>query len=166
MLNQVEKVVLGTMDIEDENVIINALKNGYEIIDSAEEYQNEKIIGRAIKHYLNETHHERTDLIIATKISAHSVEKNQTKKVVYQALENLQLDYLDIVLLHHPSLNFEATIKAYQELLTLKKAGLIRTVGVSNFDKDMIKLLYAKTGCYPEINQIEFSPFNQRWDRI
>lgn len=81
-------------------------------------------------------------------------------------MKRLNLDYIDIILIHRPSFNVLNDVIAFEELINLKDDGLVRHIGVSNFDKGMINLLYKKTKIYPEINQIEFHPLNQRHDRI
>ncbi|WHQ37304.1 aldo/keto reductase [Spiroplasma sp. SV19] len=163
---RLEKIGFGTLFLKKEEAIINALENGYKIIDTAKVYQNEEMVGQAIKKYLITNNTKREDVIIETKIWCDDIEADNTTNAVLEALKRLDVNYLDIVLIHRPNMNFHKTIKAYGELLQCKAQGLIRVVGVSNFDKDMIEVLFEKTGIYPNINQIEFSPFNQRWDRV
>ncbi|WP_338964296.1 MULTISPECIES: aldo/keto reductase [unclassified Spiroplasma] len=163
---RLEKIAFGTLFLKKEEAIINALQNGYKIIDTAKVYQNEEMVGQAIKKYLITNNAKREDVIIETKIWCDDIEAGKTTTAVLGALKRLDVNYLDIVLIHRPNMNFHKTIKAYVELLQCKAQGLIHIVGVSNFDKDMIEVLFEKTGIYPNINQIEFNPFNQRWDRV
>ncbi|WP_425379789.1 aldo/keto reductase family protein [Spiroplasma endosymbiont of Stenodema calcarata] len=163
---RLEKIAFGTLFLKKEEAIIDALQNGYKIIDTAKVYQNEEMVGRAIKKYLSSNKAKREDIIIETKIWCDDIETENTANAVLNALKRLDVNYLDIVLIHRPNLNFQKTIKAYSTLLQCKAQGLINVVGVSNFDKDMIEILFQETGIYPNINQIEFNPFNQRWDRV
>ncbi|MFJ1522654.1 aldo/keto reductase family protein [Spiroplasma sp. ald] len=163
---RLEKIAFGTLFLKKEEAIINALQNGYKIIDTAKVYKNEEIVGRAIKKYLNSNNQKREDITIETKIWCDDIEAENTTNAVLESLKRLNVTYLDIVLIHRPNLNFYKTIKAYTELLQCKAKGLINVVGVSNFDKDMIEILFEETGIYPNLNQIEFNPFNQRWDRV
>lgn len=163
---RLEKIAFRTLFLKKEEAIINALENGYKIIDTAKVYQNEEMVGEAIKKYLIANNAKREDVIIEIKIWCDDIETENTISAVLGALKRLYINYLDIVLIHCPNINFHKTIKAYIELLQCKTQVLIRVVGVSNFYKDMIEVLFEKTGIYPNINQIEFNPFNQRWERV
>ena len=134
------KIGFGTYLMTDEtelfDAIICAIKNKYDFIDTATYYKNEKIIGKAIK-YANK-----------------------------KSMKKLNLECIDSVLLHRPHTNMEYNVKAWIGLIKAKELGLVNHIGVSNFDRDMIEILFNETGVYPEINQIEHSATYCRMDRI
>lgn len=158
------KLILGTMDISNDKMqetINNAGEIGYEIVDCAWVYQNEKLVGECVENY-NKTHEKQ--LKLQTKVWTPFF--NDIEKTLKQQMNDLRVTKIYSVLLHRPSLDFNETIKAWRYLIELQNKGIIEKIGVSNFDKDMIKILIGETGVKPQINQIELSITNFRMDRV
>lgn len=160
------KIGFGTYQMRDEtelfNAIMCAIKNKYDFIDTATYYKNEKLIGKVIKYAKK---HNFNIPYIQTKIWVDKFDKNIINEVK-KSIKNLNVDYLDSILLHRPHTNMELNVKAWIGLIKAKELGLVHHIGVSNFDRDMIEILYNETGVYPEINQIEHSATYCRLDRL
>lgn len=153
---------LMTNETELFDAIICAIKNKYDFIDTATYYKNEKIIGKAIKYA---TKNNMTIPFIQTKIWVDKFDKNIVAEIK-KSMKKLNLECIDSVLLHRPHTNMEYNVKAWIGLIKAKELGLVNHIGVSNFDRDMIEILFNETGVYPEINQIEHSATYCRMDRI
>lgn len=136
-----------------EDAVCSAIKAGYTMIDTAEAYGNEKEVGNGIKA----SGIDRKKLFITTKVNFTSYEN--TRNTVLSSLENLDTDYLDLVLLHWPFGNY---YKAWRELETLYKEGKIRAIGISNFTPDRMIDLIHFNNVTPAINQIETNLYCQR----
>lgn len=160
------KIGFGTWQALDPKLIIDqlrwAIENNYDFIDTAWVYQNEKIIGDALSTLRNQNYKIPP---IQTKIWTPFFKQDVIQQLKSQ-LKDLQLECVDSVLLHRPHVDNTYNVKAWKELIQAKKLGLVKHIGVSNFDKDMIEILYTETGVYPEINQIELSANYTRRDRI
>lgn len=133
--------------------VLQALKQGYRLIDTAEAYGNEKEIGEAIRL----SNVSRKELFIVSKVNFTSYEN--TKEVVKQSLEHLQTDYLDLVLLHWP---FGHYYQAWHDLEDLYNQGIIKAIGISNFDMDRMIDLIHFNHVVPAVNQIETHVLCQR----
>lgn len=154
---EIPQIGLGTWLLNDHNELkhsINtALDTGYRHIDTAQMYNNEFDIGQILKKYPI----ERQDLYITTKIAPVNY-LYHVRKSVEESLRRLQLNYIDLVLLHAELDNSDINIKAYQELVSLQKEGKINHIGVSNFSIDGIKNITDNLGIVPYCNQIICSP--------
>ena len=148
---------LGTYQMGEKCVeaVSYALKCGYRLIDTASIYENENSVGEAIK----QSHIERTSLCISTKIWPSEMKEGLARKSIEDSLRNIGIDYLDIVLLHWP---FNDIKDSWQELEKAYDEGLVRIIGVSNFQRKHLDgvLSYAKYP--PMINQFERNPFFQQ----
>lgn len=140
---------------ECERAVIDAIETGYRLIDTAASYQNEEAVGNAIKN----SGVAREDLFITTKVWVQDVGYEKTKAAFQKSLDKLQLDYLDLYLIHQPYGDVFGAWKAMQELY---HAGKIKAIGVANFHPDRIMDLIANSGFIPAINQIETHPFHQQ----
>ena len=144
------KLGLGTFRSTDpqecENVVLEALKIGYRLIDTAQAYGNEAYIGKA----LAKTDVLREDLFIVTKVWFRNFDK--AYESVIQSMKDLGVDYLDLVLLHWP---FGDTYSAWRDLEKLYKEGLVRSIGVSNYEPDRLVDLILYNEVIPAVNQIE-----------
>lgn len=159
-----KKIIFGTMDINKENYISSikcAGDCGYEIIDTAWIYDNEKEVGEAVRDY---NFKNERQLKLQTKVWTDFFDN--TYNQVLNQLETLGVDKIYSVLLHRPSWDFSKTITAWNDLIRLKNEGFISKIGVSNFENDMIEVLWHETNVKPEINQIELSVLNFRSDRV
>lgn len=140
---------------ECEKAVIDAIATGYRLIDTAASYLNEEAVGNAIKN----CGIAREELFITTKLwlQGHGYEK--TKAAFQRSLDRLQLDYLDLYLIHQPYGDIFGSWKAMQELY---HEGKIKAIGVANFQSDRMMDLIINSGFTPAVNQIETHPFHQQ----
>lgn len=157
----IPNIGLGTWHIKEQEIIdkmiYNAYQAGYRHIDTASKYQNEKLIGNTIKKY----NIDRKSLFLTSKLWKDDKGYERTLKAVEQIINNLQTDYLDLLLIHWPmtsenwkELNIE-TWKAFEKLYKEKK---VRAIGVSNFMVQHLEALLPNIEIFPMVNQIEFHP--------
>jgi len=142
---------------ECERSVLDAISTGYRLIDTAASYMNEEAVGRAIKN----SNVPREELFITTKLWIQSNGHTGTKKAFEASLRKLQLDYLDLYLIHQPFGDVYGEWRAMEELY---KEGKIRAIGVSNFQPDRLMDLIVHNEIVPAINQIETHPFHQQLD--
>lgn len=148
--------VFQVTDLEEcEQSILSAIETGYRLIDTAASYGNEQAVGKAIK----KSGIAREELFITTKLWAQDTGYEKTKKAFERSLKKLQLDYLDLYLIHQPIGDVHGSWRAMEELY---KAGKIRAIGVSNFHPDRVMDLIVFNEMVPAVNQIETHPFNQQ----
>jgi len=140
---------------ECEQAVVNAIESGYRLIDTAASYANEEAVGNAIK----KSGVPREELFITTKLWVQDAGYENTLKAFEKSLNKLQLDYLDLYLIHQPYGDVFGSWRAMQELY---KAGKIKAIGVANFHPDRVMDLIANSGFTPAINQIETHPFHQQ----
>ena len=159
--NGVEMPILGfgvfqVKDLEEcERSVVDAIETGYRLIDTAQSYRNEEAVGKAIKR----SGVPREDLFITTKLWIQSNGYDETRKVFENSLKKLQLDYLDLYLIHQPFGDVYGEWRAMQELY---KEGRVRAIGVSNFHPDRLIDLIIHNEIVPAVNQIETHPFHQQ----
>jgi diketogulonate reductase-like aldo/keto reductase len=159
--NGVEMPVLGfgVFQVKDlnecERSVVDAIETGYRLIDTAQSYENEEAVGKAIKR----SGVSREDLFITTKLWIQSNGYTGTRKAFENSLRRLQLDYLDLYLIHQPFGDVYGEWKAMQELY---KEGKVRAIGVSNFHPDRLIDLIIHNEIVPAVNQIETHPFHQQ----
>lgn len=140
---------------ECEKCVLDALSVGYRSIDTAQAYRNEEAVGRAVK----KSGVPREELFITTKVWISNAGYEQAKASIEESLRKLQLDYLDLVLIHQPFGDYYGTYRALEELY---KAGTLRAIGVSNFYPDRYIDLVQFTEVVPAVNQVETHVFNQQ----
>jgi len=140
---------------ECERCVYDALQVGYRLIDTAASYGNEEAVGQAIKR----SGIHREDLFITTKLWLGDAGYENTKKAFERSLNRLQLDYLDLYLIHQPFGDVYGSWRAMQELC---REGKTRAIGVSNFPPDRVMDLMLNNEVAPAVNQIETHPFNQQ----
>jgi 2,5-diketo-D-gluconate reductase A len=159
--NSVKMPILGfgVYQIHDaaqcEQAVLDALTVGYRSIDTAAAYQNEEAVGRAIKR----SGVPREDLFITTKLWIEDAGYEKTKKAFAKSLERLQLDYLDLYLIHQPFGDVYGSWLAMEEL---NRGGKVRAIGVSNFYSDRLVDLIIHNEIIPAVDQVETNPFNQQ----
>jgi len=159
--NGIEMPILGfgVFQIKDalecERAVIDAVETGYRLIDTAASYLNEEAVGKAIKNCAI----QREELFITTKLWVQDTGYEKTKTAFHRSLERLQLDYLDLYLIHQPYGDIFGSWKAMQELY---EAGKIRAIGIANFQSDRVMDLIVNSGFTPAVNQIETHPFQQQ----
>jgi len=140
---------------ECEQSVIDAIQAGYRLIDTAASYMNEEAVGRAIKN----SGVPREELFITTKLWVQDAGYENTKKSFQRSLDKLQLDYLDLFLIHQPYADVHGSWRAMEELY---KAGKVRSIGVSNFHPDRVMDIIMFNEIVPAVNQVETHPFNQQ----
>jgi len=159
--NGVEIPVLGfgvfqiTDLTECERSVVDAIQIGYRHIDTAASYQNEEAVGRGIK----QSGVARENLFITTKLWIQSNGYEGTLRAFENALKRLQLDYLDLYLIHQP---FGDVYGEWRAMEKLYQQGKARAIGVSNFHPDRIMDLMIHNKIAPAVNQIEVNPFQQQ----
>jgi 2,5-diketo-D-gluconate reductase A len=140
---------------ECERSVLDAINTGYRLIDTAASYMNEEAVGKAIKN----CGVDRGELFITTKLWIQSNGYEGTKKAFENSLKKLQLEYLDLYLIHQPFGDVYGEWRAMQDLY---KEGRIKAIGVSNFHPDRLMDLMVHNEIVPAVNQIETHPFNQQ----
>jgi 2,5-diketo-D-gluconate reductase A len=161
--NGVEIPILGfgvfqiTDSCECENSVVDAIQTGYSHIDTAASYQNEEAVGKGIK----QSSVAREKLFITTKLWIQSNGYKGTLNAFENSLKRLQLDYIDLYLIHQPFGDVYGEWRAMEELY---QQGKVRAIGVSNFPPDRIMDLMIHNKITPAVNQIEVNPFQQQID--
>lgn len=140
---------------ECENAVYEALMTGYRLIDTAAGYLNEEAVGRAIKR----SGLPRDELFITTKLWIQDAGYESAKLAFAKSLKKLQLDYLDLYLIHQPFGDYYGAWRAMEELY---REGKIKAIGVSNFLPDRLMDLIVHNQIIPAVNQIETHPFYQQ----
>jgi len=159
--NGVEMPILGfgVFQVRDAEVcersVYEAIQAGYRLIDTAASYLNEDAVGKAIKR----SGVAREELFVTTKLWIQDTGYERTKKAFEKSLHRLQLDTLDLYLIHQPFGDIYGSWRAMEELY---REGRIRAIGVSNFQPDRIMDLIVHNEVVPAVNQIETHPFNQQ----
>lgn len=153
------EIGLGTVNIRGAkgvNSIVTAIEeNGYRLIDTSTNYNNEGVVGEAIRR----ADVPREQLIISSKLpgSAHDYDKAIT--MIQESLYRIGIDYFDKYLIHWPLPKQDKYVEAWQALIDAQKFGLIKTIGVSNFLAEHLERLIEETGVTPATNQIERHPY-------
>ena len=149
----------GVFQIEDAEVcersVLDAIEVGYRLIDTAASYGNEAAVGSAIKR----SGVARADLFITTKLWIQDTGYERTKQAFERSMQRLQLEYLDLYLIHQPFGDIYGAWRAMQELY---HDGRVRAIGISNFHPDRVMDLIVHNEVVPAVNQIETHPFNQQ----
>jgi diketogulonate reductase-like aldo/keto reductase len=161
--NGIEMPILGfgvfqvTDLAECERSVLDAIETGYRLIDTAQSYMNEEAVGKAIKR----SGVAREELFITTKLWIQSNGYEGAKNAFEASLKKLQLDYLDLYLIHQPYGDVYGEWRAMEDLY---KEGKIRAIGVSNFQSDRLIDLIINNEIVPAVNQVETHPFHQQID--
>jgi 2,5-diketo-D-gluconate reductase A len=142
---------------ECERSVLDAIAIGYRLIDTAAAYGNEEAVGRAIR----KSGVNRKDVFITTKLWIQADGYEGTKKAFDASMKKLQLDYLDLYLIHQPFGDVYGEWRAMQDLYN---EGRIRAIGVSNFQPDRLIDLIVHNEIIPAVNQVETHPFHQQVD--
>ena len=167
----VPKVGLGTYNMnsdESEIMTYEAIKYGYRHIDTAAVYKNEDGVARALNRIFNETQIRRDEVFITTKlwpgglIKLDRIRDNKdTLKSFNKSLERLDLEYIDLYLIHSPH-GKSKRIEQWESLISLKETGKVKFIGVSNWGINHINELKDNNLPLPDANQIEIHPWSQK----
>ena len=148
---------------ECKEVVLNAIRIGYRLIDTASSYKNEEAVGAAIRAAEKEGIAKRNELFIATKAYIQEMGYENLKEAFLRSLQKLGLDYLDLYLIHMPLGDYYGAWRAIEELY---KEGKIRAIGVCNFDAARLMDLCYNAEIKPMVNQIERHPHYQRHEEL
>jgi 2,5-diketo-D-gluconate reductase A len=138
---------------ECERAVRDAIEVGYRLIDTAASYLNEEAVGRALKN----SGISREHLFVTTKLWVQDASYEGAKQAVQNSLKRLQLDYLDLYLIHQPYGDLYGAWRAMEEL---NADGTLKAIGVSNFYPDRIVDFVLHNKVAPAVNQIEVNPFH------
>ena len=161
--NKIPAIGFGTYKAQEDEAIASvkkAIETGYRLIDTAAKYENEEAVGKAIK----QSGIAREELMITTKLWRENLGYESTKKAFETSLAKLDLDYIDLYLIHWPAnaKNYENWQKtnndSWRAMEELVKEGKIKNIGVSNFWPEHLEPLLDAAEIEPVINQIEFHP--------
>ncbi|UGS35318.1 aldo/keto reductase [Capillimicrobium parvum] len=150
-------VGLGTWPLtgdEARAAVHHALAAGYRLIDTSEQYANERDVGRAVR----DSGVPREDIFLSTKFNARWQGRDLVARACDNALRRLGTDHLDLFLIHWPNPWLDRYVDAWHGLIALRDEGRVRAIGVSNFLPAHIDRLIAETGVPPEVNQVELDP--------
>jgi len=140
---------------DTEKCVLDAIEVGYRLFDTAQSYGNERAVGNAIKA----SGLDRSEFFITTKLWISEMGYEKAKKSIEGSLERLQMDYLDLLLIHQPFGDYYGTYRAMEELYN---EGKLKAIGVSNFYSDRLIDLIKFNKVIPMVNQVETHPFHQQ----
>jgi 2,5-diketo-D-gluconate reductase A len=143
---------------ETEEVVARALDAGYRHIDTAAAYRNEGPVGQAI----HASGIPRGEIFVTTKCWNEDHGHDKAKHAFKQSLERLELEHIDLYLIHWPVPAHDLYVETWQAFIELQAEGLVRAIGVSNFQPAHLERLVAETGVVPAINQVELHPYFQQ----
>ena len=156
--NRIPKLGFGTYKLNGRAgsfAIQNALKLGYRLLDSAVNYENEGAVGAAIKR----SSIPRDKIFVTSKLPGRDHEYQKAVNQIQESLFSAGLDYFDLYLIHWPNPKENKYVEAWQALIDAQRWGLIRSIGVSNFEPEHIERIYQATNILPAVNQIELHPY-------
>ncbi|GIG53907.1 aldo/keto reductase [Demequina activiva] len=152
----------GTYPLKDDegiSAITSALDNGYRLLDSAVNYGNEIEVGKAARDWLRANGVDRSALTVQTKLPGRHHDYEAAINSGMESFDRLQLDRIDVMLIHWPNPITDKYRDAWRGLVELQKRGVVRTIGVSNFTEEHLRHIIEDTGVTPAINQIELHPY-------
>jgi 2,5-diketo-D-gluconate reductase A len=162
--NSIPQVGLGvwqTPPQDTERAVATALDAGYRHIDTAAAYDNEREVGRALKNAAN-SDVAREDVFLVTKLWNADQGYDSTLAAFDASMDRLGVDYLDLYLIHWPVPAKNAFVETFKAFAHLRDQGRIRSIGVSNFEPEHLRILVDGTGIVPAVNQVELHPLLQQ----
>jgi 2,5-diketo-D-gluconate reductase A len=159
--NSIPMLGFGVWQVSNEEVVpavAEAIRAGYRSIDTAQGYDNEEGVGRAIR----EADIDRAELFVTSKLRTKSMGFDEALRGYDESLQKLGLEYLDMFLIHWPAPKLDRYVDTWKALVRLHQEGRVRTIGVSNFLPDHIGRIIGETGVTPAINQVETHPQYQQ----
>lgn len=136
------------------DAVVSAISTGYQLIDTAFNYENEGVVGQALRSC-----GRRDGLILTSKLPGRHHDYDAALYTVEESCYRLGVETIDLYLIHWPNPNVGKYVEAWRGLIAAREAGLVRHIGVSNFLPEHILRLEKETGVVPEVNQIELHPY-------
>lgn len=158
LISQLGLGVLYASDKEARQAVSYALQVGYRHVDTAAIYDNEESVGAGVR----DSGVKREEVFVTTKIWNAEQGFETTGKALEESLRRLQLDYVDLLLIHWPVPAKDLFVETWRALIQAKEQGKVRSIGVSNFNPAHLQRLIDDTGVSPVLNQIELHPFFQQ----
>lgn len=156
--SELPAIALGTVGMKGAtgvNGVLAAVHNGYRLIDTSTNYNNEGMVGEAIRRSAL----PREAFLVSSKLPGAAHEYDKAILMIQESLYRLGLDYFDKYLIHWPLPKQDKYVEAWQALVDAQKFGLIKTIGVSNFLEEHLDRIIEETGVIPATNQIERHPY-------
>lgn len=144
------------------HAIVSALNQGYRLLDTAYNYENEGAVGKAIE----QSHVSRDQIIVTSKLPGRYQDYNATMIAIQESIYRLNVEYIDLYLIHWPNPRQGKFVEAWRAMIDAQSAGLIKSIGVCNFLPEHIETLEQETGVLPSVNQIELHPYFNQEDMI
>lgn len=168
--NKIPQLGFGVYEVSGstcKQTVLAALKAGYRHIDSAEWYGNEKPCGQAILEFIAGSNGQikREDIFFTTKLMSSSTYQH-AQQAIRKSVKECGLGYLDMYLLHSPYPSKSARLESWKACEEAREAGLIHSIGVSNFGVRHLRELLDREGADPVVNQIDVHPFMTRSDDV
>jgi 2,5-diketo-D-gluconate reductase A len=160
----IPQIGLGVWQVDPDitsEVVRWGIEAGYRLIDTAEGYSNEEGVGEAIRA----AGVPRSELFITSKLRNGAHQRDAALRAFDDTMRKLGIDQIDLFLIHWPVPSQNKYVEAWQTLVELRKAGRIKSVGVSNFNQDHLERIIGETGVTPVVNQIELHPRFQQRDK-
>lgn len=152
------KVGLGTYSLwghAGAEAMVAALQEGYRLLDSAVNYENEGAVGHAVRN----SGIPREEIRVASKLPGRHHQRSSVMRTIEESILRTGLDYLDLYLIHWPNPSQGLYLEAWEGMIEARERGLVRSIGVSNFLPEHLDLLIQKTGVTPSVNQVELHPY-------
>lgn len=146
---------------EATTAVRNAIDMGYRLIDTAENYENEAAVGKGVR----ESSVPREQIFVTTKFNRRWHSRTGVREACEGNLARLGLDYIDLLLIHWPNPDQDRYVEAFAAMEDLVRAGLVRSIGVSNFKPTHLQKLF-DAGLFPQLNQIQLDPWRRREDSV
>ncbi len=156
--NSIPALGLGTYGLDDKAgvaAIVDAIDEGYRLIDTAYNYGNEGVVAEAVRR----SPVDRSDLMITTKLPGRHHGFDETFASFEQSRSRLDLDWVDLYLIHWPNPRIDKYVDSWRAMIKLLERGVVRSIGVSNFTEPMLQRLIDETGVVPVVNQVELHPY-------
>ncbi len=144
---------------ECERSVVDAIEVGYRLIDTAAAYMNEEAVGRGLRA----SRVPREQLFVTTKLWVQDAGYERALKAIDRSLKKLQVEYIDLYLIHQPFNDVHGAWRAMEQAL---RAGKLRAIGVSNFQPDRLMDIKAFNEIAPAVNQVEINPFHQQAESV
>jgi diketogulonate reductase-like aldo/keto reductase len=158
---QIPQLGFGVFQVPPEetaDVTTRALLAGYRHVDTAAAYRNEAGVGQAV----HAAGLKREDVYITTKCFNDDHGFDQAKRALHASLERLEMEHVDLYLIHWPVPSADKYVETWKALVELQQEGLTRSIGVSNFQPAHLERIIAETGVTPVVNQVELHPYFQQ----